>query len=117
MPVIPDELRAAKPVLPGWHLCPAFDEVSSGSLSPLPPHGGCFSAQMHYGRDAPAPSLGARLYAANRSSRTSSKICLKAGSGARHIVRYVSRKGSQTNQMLMLRASYLNFCLGTPLAR
>ena len=36
-------------------------------------------------------------YAAKRNSRTSSKICRKAGSGAWHMVRYVSRKGSQPN--------------------
>jgi hypothetical protein len=35
-----------------------------------------------------------RAYAAKRHSRTSSKIRRKAGSGARHMVRYVSRKGS-----------------------
>ena len=39
-------------------------------------------------------------YAAKRDSRTSSKICRKAGSGARHMVRYVSRKGSQPVQPL-----------------
>ena len=33
--------------------------------------------------------------AANRSSRTSSKISRKAGSGARQMVRYLSRKSSQ----------------------
>ena len=36
--------------------------------------------------------------AAKRNSRTFSKICRKAGSGARHIVRYVSRKGSHATQ-------------------
>jgi hypothetical protein len=34
-------------------------------------------------------------------SRISSKICLKAGSGARHMVRYVSRKGSQPVRSLL----------------
>ena len=35
------------------------------------------------------------FYAAKRNSRISSRTRRKAGSGARHIVRYVSRKGSQ----------------------
>ena len=45
-----------------------------------------------------------RVYAANRSSRISSKIRRKVGSGARHIVRYVSRKGS--HPVWSLRADF-----------
>lgn len=39
--------------------------------------------------------IASSLQAANRSSRILSKMRLKSGSGARHMVRYVSRKGSQ----------------------
>ena len=39
-------------------------------------------------------------YVAMQNSRIFSKICLKAGSGARHMVRYVSRKGSHSVRSL-----------------
>jgi hypothetical protein len=38
--------------------------------------------------------IGGRVYAAKCKARTFSKICRNSGSGARHIVLYVARKGS-----------------------
>jgi hypothetical protein len=52
--------------------------------------------------ERPSPSAHSRaFYAAHRNSRTSFKICRKAGSGARHMVRYVSRKGSHAVRSLL----------------
>ena len=87
----------------------------SHNLRHLERDGPCGSAPKSPGELIPPPSLGPRnnplhnasadderpadplrhCYAAKRNSRTSSKICRKAGSGARHMVRYVFRKGSQ----------------------
>jgi hypothetical protein len=50
---------------------------------------------MRSARMTSPPHLSPTAQAAKRNSRTPSKICRKAGSGARHIVRYVSTKGSQ----------------------
>ena len=56
----------------------------------------CVSSAHHASR---------HYWAAKRNSRTSSKICRKAGSGARHMVRYVSRKGSRLPVLSCSQAS------------
>jgi hypothetical protein len=57
--------------------------------------------------------------AANRSALTSSRICRKSGSGARHIVRYVFRKGTVSsahiNTIICLTADYLSSPAALPI--